>query len=101
MALHPDFQKILPTILKILKSDRVKAAYIFGSAVTDRFNKESDLDFFVEIDDRDLDSYVEEWWRILFALEDETGRAIDLITPSSLKNKYFRQEVLETRERLL
>jgi hypothetical protein len=80
MAFHPDFQKLLPTILGILKSD---------------------LDFFIEIDDSDLSAYDEEWWRILFALEDRNGRSIDLLTPSSLTNGYFMEELFETRERLL
>ncbi|MGO8692883.1 MAG: nucleotidyltransferase family protein [Rectinemataceae bacterium] len=102
MAFHPDFQALLPTVLDVLNSDKVKAAYVFGSAVTESFGKDSDLDLLVEIDDSDLDSYVKEWWRILFALEDRTGREIDLLTPNNLvKNKYFREEVLTTRERIV
>jgi predicted nucleotidyltransferase len=68
MALHP-------TVLEVLTSDKVKAAYVFGSAVTESFGK--DIDLLVEIDDSDLEGYVEEWWRILFALEDRAGREID------------------------
>jgi predicted nucleotidyltransferase len=101
MALHPDFQRLLPTVLDILRSNRVKAAYVFGSAVTDQFREDSDLDLLVEIDESDLDLYAAEWWRILFALEDRTGRTIDLLTPNNLSNPYFREQILETRERLL
>jgi uncharacterized protein len=101
MALHPDFQALLPTVLEVLGGGKVKAAYVFGSAVTESFHKDSDLDLLVEIDDSDLDLYVKEWWRILFELEDKTGREIDLLTPNNLGNPYFREEVLSTRERLL
>lgn len=101
MALHPDFLAILPTILDVLGKGNVRSAYVFGSACTDRFRETSDIDLFVEIDDSDVDRYVKEWWRIYFELEDRTDRSIDLLTQNNLGNRFFRQEVMETRERLV
>ena len=101
MTLHPDFQKLLPLVMSALKKDNIKAAYIFGSACSEHFKNESDLDLLVEIDDSDPSRYSATWYELLFDLEDRTGRAIDLLTPSALDNVYFKQEVLETAVRLI
>jgi uncharacterized protein len=100
MALHRGFQAMLPDIMKILRRKNVRSAYVFGSACTDRFGSESDLDFLVEIDETDPRQYAETWWSILFALEDGTGRSVDLLTPRNLENRHFRDEVMSTAERL-
>ena len=75
----------------------VKKAYLFGSAVTDTFNENSDIDFLIEPGD-EADPVVkgEILWDLYFALEDFLNRKIDLVTRDSLKNKYFIEELNRT-----
>ena len=48
--INSDFLPHMPTVIQILKDHNVKSAYLFGSVLTDRFNKDSDVDILVELD---------------------------------------------------
>ena len=39
--------------LSICQSHRVKTLYAFGSAITDRFHADSDIDLLIEMDEED------------------------------------------------
>ncbi len=100
--IHPDIAQDMPNIIAILKNNHVKKAYLFGSAVTDNFNVDSDIDILVTIDDTlDVMEYGRSYWNILFGLEDELHREIDLLTIESLSNPYFINEVNTTKVEIL
>ncbi|MBF0486958.1 MAG: nucleotidyltransferase domain-containing protein [Nitrospirae bacterium] len=84
----------LDKIKELLKRNKVKKAYVFGSACTDKFNETSDVDILITIDEcLDISEYGNCFWNIQFGLEDLLHREIDLITERSIKNPYFRIEV--------
>jgi predicted nucleotidyltransferase len=92
--IHPSLKPILPNIIKAFKKHRIISASIFGSAVTDRLDKNSDIDFVVTID-QNLDPVVagEHLWDLYYELKDLLGREVDILTESSLKNPYLIQEI--------
>ena len=98
--IHPFILERLPELTEIFKKYQVKKAYLFGSAVTDRFNETSDVDFLIEpLNDTDEPDPVvrgEILWELYFALEDLFKRKVDMVTKSSLSNKYFIQELNRT-----
>ena len=71
---------------------------IFGSALTDQFNNESDIDVLVEFEPGSVPGFIG-----LAALENElagiigNGRKIDIRTPEDL-SRYFREEVIAKAE---
>ena len=77
---------------------QVKRAFVFGSAVTDRFNDESDVDFLIEPDELEPDPAKggAALWDLYYALKDLLNRDVDMVTRRSLKNKYFIEELNET-----
>jgi predicted nucleotidyltransferase len=77
---------------------RIKKAYIFGSALTDKFNNESDVDFLVNLQDglNPVDAG-EHLWDLEYELKDLLKRDVDLFTERSLKNPYFISEVNSTK----
>jgi hypothetical protein len=79
---------------------RVRRLYVFGSAVTDRFDSAtSDLDFLVKMEDRGpTGGYVDRVLNFADALEQLFGRHVDLVTEESIRNPYFRQEIEATRQ---
>ncbi|WP_165953078.1 nucleotidyltransferase family protein [Pedobacter changchengzhani] len=95
---HPSLQKYMPQIIALLKKHKVASAYLFGSAVSQRFNDESDVDFLVNFQDN-LEPLEkgELFWDLHDALRDRLGREIDILSESALKNPFFIQEVKETR----
>ena len=49
--INSTIQSYLPKVIELFKKHKIKNAYIFGSALTDRFNNESDVDFIVNLQD--------------------------------------------------
>jgi uncharacterized protein len=79
---------------------RVERLYLFGSAVTDRFDaRRSDLDFLVSFADREpTGEYADRYLGFADDLEQLFGRPVDLVTEQSIRNPYFRNEVESTRQ---
>ena len=99
--INKDFLPYLPTAVKILKEHNVKSAYLFGSVLTDRFNKDSDIDILVEYAPmEDPIALGDNIWDLRFALEDSLHREIDLINEKNLTNPYFIQEINETKYKI-
>lgn len=99
--LNPEFRRLLPTVMDVLERGNVKRAWVFGSACTENFNELSDIDLLIDLEESDPLRYAAVWWKILFELEDSTGRSVDLVSPESLTNTVFKQEVLGTAARLV
>ena len=74
--------------------------YVFGSILTGKFNKNSDIDFTV-VFDKDalpLSVYGENYFHFKFALEDLLKRDVDLVEYNAIKNPYFKEELDETKQ---
>ena len=100
-TVHPDFMPYLPNVIRILKEHRVKTAYLFGSVLTDRFNRESDVDILVQYEPFDNPlAFGDNIWDLRFALEDNLERDVDLVNEDVLKNPYFIQELNATKYRI-
>lgn len=83
----------------IFKNHKITKAYIFGSALNDKFNEDSDIDFLIQFE-KDL-SPLEKgtlWWNLHDRLRDLLNREIDLLMENSLKNPYFIEEVNNTKQ---
>ena len=79
--------------------NKVDKLYVFGSVLTDKFNKKSDLDFVVAFDNSiELLDYADNYFNFLFSLEDLFKREIDLLTEKSLRNPYFIKELDNTKQ---
>ena len=79
---------------------KVKSLYVFGSVLTSRFNKESDIDLLVKFnkDSIPFSEYADNYFDLQFALEDLFRRKVDLVCDDAIKNPYFRQEVDSKKE---
>lgn len=79
----------------------VKSLYLFGSAVGDDFNNQSDFDFLVSFQDAlDPVVYADNYFALKKELERLLGRRVDLITERSLSNPYFIADLEQTRQLL-
>ena len=78
---------------------KVKTLYIFGSILTDRFNEDSDVDLLVNFNSEiNYQNYTDNYFNFFYALKDLLKRNVDLVDESSVKNKYFRAELDETKQ---
>jgi len=78
----------------------VKTLYIFGSACTDKFNANSDIDILVSFKELSIEEYTNNYFDLHSELEKLFNRKIDLVTENSLSNPYFIQSVEETKRLL-
>ncbi len=79
-------------IAELCKRHHIRKLALFGSALRDDFNPESDVDVLVEFEPGHMPGYA------FFAIEEELstiiGRKVDLNTPGFL-SCYFRDEVMK------
>jgi predicted nucleotidyltransferase len=93
-------QRNMAQIIALCEKYKVKQLNIFGSVLTNRFNKNSDIDFTVIFDKPDIGDYFTNYFDLKFALEDLLKRDIDLVEYEAIRNPYFKEEVDETQQRI-
>lgn len=77
----------------------VKRLYLFGSGVSDHLEPSSDLDFLVDMADRQPNAaYARRYLDFAEELERLFARRVDLVTEQSVRNPYLRREIQATRE---
>jgi predicted nucleotidyltransferase len=79
-------------LAEFCRRHHIRKLSLFGSALTDRFRPESDLDFLVEFEPHEGPGYFG-LARIERELSELVGRKVDLRTPLEL-SRYFRDEVI-------
>ncbi|MDR3094082.1 MAG: nucleotidyltransferase domain-containing protein [Bacteroidales bacterium] len=77
----------------LCKQNRVKALYVFGSVLTDRFSDNSDIDMVVDIDSSNPLEYADNYFNLKFALQDLFKRPVDLLENKAIRNKYMREQI--------
>lgn len=96
--LHESIQILLPQINLLLSKHQIKSAYIFGSAISDRFKDSSDVDFLVNLKDGiDPVEAGEHLWNLEDELKILLKRNVDLLTERSLRNPYLINEINTTK----
>lgn len=93
----PLIKNNLDKISALCRQYKIESLYLTGSAVRkDKpFTETSDLDFILKYkkDRNGLGIEGFDYFDFLFALEDLTGRKVDLIVEESIDNYIFRQSV--------
>lgn len=85
----------------LCREHHVRRLEVFGSAARTDFDPESsDLDFLVEFEPMAPVAYAQAYFSLKEALEALFNRPVDLITPASLSNPYFRASLTATSERV-
>ena|SRR5260221_5603950 len=84
-------------IRKLCSDHKVKQLYVFGSVLTNKFNKGSDVDLVVDFDPIDISLYADNYFDLKFSLQNILKRPIDLLEEKAIKNPYFRQNLNQQR----
>lgn len=81
---------------------KVAKLWVFGSILTPRFNDESDVDFLVDFDERNIEllDFADNFFDFIHEIEAVMGRKVDMVVNKSIKNRFFRAEVDENRKLL-
>ncbi|MDQ6844053.1 MAG: nucleotidyltransferase domain-containing protein [Bacteroidota bacterium] len=76
----------------------VKQLFAFGSALTEKFNNESDIDLIVNFEPIDTVQYADNYYDFKFSLEDVFKKPVDLLEEKAIKNPYFREGIDKQRQ---
>jgi len=97
--IHPYLKSKLPDVLPVLKKNKVKRAYAFGSVVTGDFNDDSDIDLLITLQDNlDPGEYTDCFWGLYFELPEVLGRPVDLVMSETVKNPFFQESLDRSKE---
>ena len=89
----------IPIIRKLCEQHKIKRLYAFGSVLTERFSKDSDVDFLYAFrDDVPLLEIVDLYFSFQHKLEKTLHHSIDLISEKDVNNPYFIKEVDDTKK---
>ena len=91
-------QNKLDKIVNACKKHHVVAIALFGSAVNDSMNEDSDIDLLVDFsDDIDVLNYADNYFSLLHQLQEILDRKVDLVSSKSLKNPILKEEVYQSK----
>ena len=87
-------------IIELCRRFHVKSLWVFGSILTPRFSKNSDIDLCVDFDTEKIPllDYADNFFDFQYALEDLFKRRVDITEDSAVSNPYFRRELDSTRK---
>jgi predicted nucleotidyltransferase len=88
----------LTDISKLCRLYKVKTLYAFGSVLTDKFDKDSDVDLIVDFREIPVEDYADNYFDLKFSLQDILKRPIDLLEEQAIKNPYFRQSIEQKKQ---
>ena len=91
-------EKNIEKIRELCKKHKVANLFVFGSVLTDRFTKGSDIDFIVDFKDVDLYDYADNYFDFKFSLEDILNRDVDLLEDKAVKNPYLRKSIDSSKQ---
>lgn len=95
-ALHLD----LAAIQRACQRYGVTRLRIFGSATTEHFDPQSsDIDFLVDFAPNNPNLF-HDYFDLKFELEEITGRPVDLVDASTVRNPYFKASAVSAAQDL-
>ena len=85
---------------QICKELHLKKLDIFGSAATDKFREDSDVDIIVEFDKNDNQNLFDLYFTLKENLQKLFQRPSDIIIEGTIKNPYLKKSIEKTRKNL-
>jgi predicted nucleotidyltransferase len=91
----------MSAILDLCRKHHVKSLFLVGSAANGgRFTDKSDVDFLYRFNKEEIDEweYADNYFDLLFALQDLLERKVDLVAEEKMKNPYFIQSIAQSKQ---
>lgn len=91
-------EKNIDKIRELCLKHKVANLFVFGSVLTGRLKKSSDIDFIVDFKDVDLYDYADNYFDFKFSLEDIFKRDVDLLEEKAIRNPYLRKTIDSSKQ---
>lgn len=83
----------IDNVRTLCKLHKVQRLFVFGSVLSNRFQKDSDIDLIVDFQGVDLYDYADNYFDLKESLENLFQREVDLLEDKAIKNPYLRQSI--------
>lgn len=93
-----DFEQYQDRIYTICQKYRVRNLTAFGSAVSEHFHEQSDIDFLIELDG--AQDGLKRYMNVKFELELLFSRPVDLVMPRAIKNQRIKEYIFSNTRML-
>jgi predicted nucleotidyltransferase len=90
--------KNIDKIRSLCNKHKVVRLFVFGSILTDKFKKTSDIDFLVDFSGVDLYDYADNYFDLKKSLESILNRQVDLLEDKAIKNPFLRQSIDSSKQ---
>ena len=87
-------------IKELCEANKVKTLYAFGSVIREDFGELSDIDLVVDFEEKDPYRYTDLYFNLKYKLEELLKRHVDLIEERAIKNRFFRQQLENTKVKI-
>jgi len=77
---------------------KVQRLFVFGSVLSDRFQKDSDIDLIVDFQGVELYDYADNYFDFKASLENLFKRNVDLLEDKAIKNPYLRKSIDSSKQ---
>ena len=91
-------ERNIDKIRDLCSRHKVRRLFVFGSVLTDRFKKDSDIDLVVDFQDVNLYEYADNYFDLKESLENLFKRNVDLLEEKAIKNPYLKQSIDSSKQ---
>lgn len=91
-------ERNIDNIHDLCSRHKVLRLFVFGSVLTDRFKKDSDIDLVVAFQGIDLYEYADNYFDLKESLEKLFKHDVDLLEEKAIKNPYLRQSIDSSKQ---
>jgi uncharacterized protein len=95
-----NIKKYKTQLEKICIDLKLKKIDLFGSAVSEKFNDNSDVDMLVEFEIFENENFFDKYFELKTRLENLFNRPVDIVIEHAIKNPFFKQSVEKTRKNI-
>jgi len=91
-------ERNIDKIRELCSKHKVRKLFVFGSVLTDKFKKDSDIDLIVDFQGIDLYEYADNYFDLKESLENLFKRDVDLLEDKAIKNPYLRKSIDSSKQ---
>jgi len=91
-------ERNMDKIRELCSKHKVRKLFVFGSVLTDKFKKDSDIDLIVDFQGVDLYEYADNYFDLKESLENLFKRDVDLLEDKAIKNPYLRKSIDSSKQ---
>ncbi len=85
-------------VIRLCKKYDVESLAVFGSVLTEKISDSSNIDFLVTVKNRGVKGSFDQYFSLKEDLENLLRSSVDLVFENRIRNPYFKENVIQTKQ---